>query len=111
RETQLQLELAYARKAELQRALRETGPLSQESQASVRNALRTLEQTISAYEQAAMELSRHIRLQVERLVLAWREAAEARHLTETESENGTAGEQATRPETPICDDTAISSPN
>lgn len=105
RETRLQLELAYERQAELQRELRETSPLSHEAKAVVRSALRTLEQTISVYEQAATELSQHIQLQVERLVLARRDAEEARRLTNPGDE--AAEEQVTRPETSVYEDVAV----
>jgi flagellar biosynthesis chaperone FliJ len=108
RETRLQLELAYERQAELQRELRETGLLSQESKAVIRSALRTLEQTISVYEQAAMELSQHIQLQVEKLVLARRDVEEARHLTNPGSE--ALSDQTTRPETSVYDEPVATPP-
>ncbi|MCS6910715.1 MAG: hypothetical protein NZM11_09145 [Anaerolineales bacterium] len=102
RETQLQLELAYERQAKLHRELRETSPLSQESREVIRSALRALEQTISAYEQAATKLSQHIQLQVERLALARRNVEEARRLTDPGNE--ATSKQATQPQTLIYDD-------
>lgn len=105
RETRLQLELAYGRQAELQRELRETGPLGQEAKAVIRSALRTLEQTISVYEQAALELSQHIQLQVERLVLARRDVEEARQLTNPGLE--APDDQVTRPETSVYDELVL----
>jgi len=102
RETRLQLELAYERQAELQQELRETGSLGQEAMAVIRSTLRTLEQTISVYEQAAMELSQHIQIQVEKLVLARQDADHARQLTNPELDALT--NQVTQPETSIYDD-------
>ncbi len=102
RETRLQLELAYERQAELQQELRETGSLGQEAMSVIRSTLRTLEQTISVYEQAAMELSQHIQIQVEKLVLARQDADHARQLTNPELDSLT--NQVTQPETSIYDD-------
>lgn len=108
RETRLQLDLAYARRTELQQELRETGSLAQTTLAGIRSTLRTLEQTISVYEQATLELSQHIQLQVEKLIAARYDAEQARQSTDPGFSE--LSEQVTRPETSPYDERVLATP-
>lgn len=105
RDTRLQLELAYARRSELQQELREGGALSPATLTAIRSTLRTLEQSIAVYEQAALDLSQHIQILVEKLVLARRDAEQARHLTNPGLDE--LSEQATRPEASVYDELVL----